>query len=70
MVAPVGDHGFGTMIRLAFGQDNPNASLYVVLIGGVCLILAAICVSFVHDVGGERDRAAARAAGAKEAVPA
>ncbi|HJQ21416.1 MAG TPA: MFS transporter [Gemmatimonadaceae bacterium] len=42
---------FGPLIRSAFGADNPNAPLYVVMIGGVCLIVAAICVVFVKDVG-------------------
>jgi maltose/moltooligosaccharide transporter len=42
---------FGPVIRVAFGQDNPNAPLYVVMAGGVCLLIAAACVAFVVDVG-------------------
>ena len=45
---------FGPLIRLVFGQDNPNAPLYVVMLGGVSLLAAAACVTFVRDVG-ERD---------------
>jgi maltose/moltooligosaccharide transporter len=44
--------GFGPFIRMAFGADNPRAPLYVVMIGGVCLLIAAACVGFVRDVGG------------------
>jgi maltose/moltooligosaccharide transporter len=43
--------GFGPLIRLAFGEGNPNAPLYLVLIGGVCLATAAACVGLVRDVG-------------------
>jgi len=43
--------GFGPVIRLAFGEGNPNAPLYVVLLGGVCLLTAAACVGLVRDVG-------------------
>ncbi|MDQ4080170.1 MAG: hypothetical protein M3125_05370, partial [Gemmatimonadota bacterium] len=46
--------GFGPLIRMVFGENNPNAPLYVVLLGGVLLLVASICVAFVHDVG-ERD---------------
>jgi len=50
---------FGPLIRLVFGESNPNAPLYVVMLGGVSLLIAAICVGFVNDVGGrdvpERD---------------
>src|SRR5437868_6336204 len=42
---------FGPMIRTLFGETNPNAPLYVVMMGGACLITAAVCVSFVRDVG-------------------
>jgi maltose/moltooligosaccharide transporter len=45
---------FGRLIRLAFGEDNPDASLYMVLLGGVSLLVAAACVTMVRDVG-ERD---------------
>ncbi|NJD11230.1 MAG: SLC45 family MFS transporter [Gemmatimonadetes bacterium] len=41
---------FGPLIRLAFGRDNPNSALYMVLIGGVCLIIAALLVARVQDV--------------------
>ena len=44
--------GFGSMIRLLFGRDNPNAPLYVVMMGGCSLILAAACVALVRDPGG------------------
>jgi maltose/moltooligosaccharide transporter len=44
--------GFGPLIRVAFGERNPNAPLYVVMLGGVCLLVAAACVRFVRDVGG------------------
>jgi maltose/moltooligosaccharide transporter len=43
---------FGPLIRLVFGEGNPNAPLYVVMLGGVSLLAAAVCVGFVHDVGG------------------
>ncbi len=42
---------FGPVIRNLFGPDNPNAPLYVVMAGGAFLLLAALCVSFVRDVG-------------------
>jgi maltose/moltooligosaccharide transporter len=43
--------GFGPAIRLLFGKDNPNAPLYVVMLGGVCLLTAAACVAMVREVG-------------------
>ena len=42
---------FGPFIRLAFGEGNPNAPLYVVMMGGVSLLVAAACVAFVRDLG-------------------
>jgi maltose/moltooligosaccharide transporter len=44
--------GFGPLIRLVFGEANPNAPLYVVMLGGVFLLTAAACVGLVNDVGG------------------
>jgi maltose/moltooligosaccharide transporter len=43
--------GFGPFIRTALGEGNPNAPLYVVLLGGAFLLTAAACVGFVQDVG-------------------
>jgi maltose/moltooligosaccharide transporter len=43
--------GFGPLIRLAFGEGNPNAPLYVVLMGGASLLVAALAVPWVDDVG-------------------
>jgi maltose/moltooligosaccharide transporter len=42
--------GFGWLIRLAFGADNVNAPLYMVMIGGGCLFAAALAVLGVRDV--------------------
>jgi maltose/moltooligosaccharide transporter len=41
--------GFGPVTRALFGRDNPNAPLYTVMLGGVCLLIAAVCVSLVDD---------------------
>ena len=41
---------FGPVIRAAFGTDNPNAPMYVVMAGGAFLTLAAISVLLVDDV--------------------
>lgn len=41
---------FGPLIRAVFGVDNPNTSLYLVMMGGVFMLIAAACVSFVDDV--------------------
>jgi maltose/moltooligosaccharide transporter len=41
---------FGPLIRLFFGADNPRSSLYVVLIGGGFMLLAALLVTRVDDV--------------------
>jgi maltose/moltooligosaccharide transporter len=43
--------GFGPFTRAVFGADNPQAPLYVVMIGGGCLLLAALLVGRVQDVG-------------------
>jgi maltose/moltooligosaccharide transporter len=43
--------GFGPLIRLVFGQGNPNAPLDVVMLGGACLLAASACVALVRDVG-------------------
>jgi len=40
---------FGPLTRALFGADNPNTALYVVMLGGLCMIVAAVCVQFVHD---------------------
>jgi maltose/moltooligosaccharide transporter len=43
--------GFGPLSRLLFGAGNPDAPVYFVMLGGVCLLAASACVSFVDDVG-------------------
>src|SRR6185369_14607121 len=43
---------FGPMTRTLFGQDNPNTPLYTVMLGGVCMIVAAALVARVHDPEG------------------
>ena len=60
---------FGPLIRLAFGESNPDAPLYVVMAGGLCLATAAACVALVDDVG-SRDvpEGAVIAADAREAL--
>ena len=40
---------FGPLIRGVFGTDNPNAPLYMVMAGGVSLLVAAAAVLLVHD---------------------
>lgn len=44
--------GFGPLTRWLFGENNPNAPLYVVMLGGASLLAASACVTFVRDVGG------------------
>jgi maltose/moltooligosaccharide transporter len=43
--------GFGPAILLILGPGNPNTPLYVVMFGGVSLLIAAVAVAFVRDVG-------------------
>ncbi|HEY0080269.1 MAG TPA: MFS transporter [Pyrinomonadaceae bacterium] len=45
---------FGRVIRAVFGENNPTAPLYVVMAGGVFLLLAALMVLRVRDEA-ERD---------------
>jgi len=42
---------FGRIIRALFGENNPNSSLYMVMAGGVSLLVAAACVLLVRDDG-------------------
>jgi maltose/moltooligosaccharide transporter len=46
----VASFAFGPTIRAVFGPDNPRAPLFVVMAGGVFLLIAAACVSLVRDV--------------------
>jgi maltose/moltooligosaccharide transporter len=45
---------FGWIIRNVFGEDNPRSPLYMVVFGGLCLLIAAILVTRVSDVA-DRD---------------
>jgi maltose/moltooligosaccharide transporter len=47
---------FGPLTRFLFGQDNPNTPLYTVMLGGVCLLIAAACVTLVRETEGEASR--------------
>jgi maltose/moltooligosaccharide transporter len=42
---------FGPIIRAIFGPDNPRSPMFVVMAGGVFLLLAAVSVLLVKDVG-------------------
>ena len=42
--------GFRPVIRILFGADNPNSPLYVVMMGGVFMIIAALAVLRVDDL--------------------
>jgi maltose/moltooligosaccharide transporter len=46
----VASFAFGPTIRAVFGPDNPRAPLFVVMAGGVFLLIAAACVALVRDV--------------------
>jgi maltose/moltooligosaccharide transporter len=47
----VASFAFGPVIRAVFGPDNPNAPMFVVIAGGVFLLIAALTVLLVQDVG-------------------
>jgi maltose/moltooligosaccharide transporter len=42
---------FGPIIRALFGSENHNAPLYMVMFGGVFMLIAALLVTRVQDVG-------------------
>ena len=42
---------FGPLIRAVFGAENHNAPLYMVMLGGVFMLMAALLVTRVEDVG-------------------
>ena len=42
---------FGPIIKNIFGEGSTTAPLYVVMAGGLFMLLAAVCVLFVNDVG-------------------
>jgi maltose/moltooligosaccharide transporter len=42
---------FGRLSRALFGEGNPSAPLYFVMLGGVCLLAASACVWIVRDDG-------------------
>ena len=41
---------FGPIIKAIFGENSIIAPLYVVITGGVFMLIAAACVLFVNDV--------------------
>jgi maltose/moltooligosaccharide transporter len=59
---------FGPLIRSVFGADNPRASLYMVMAGGVCMLIAAAAVLLVHDAGDAVDAAGLMDADEHEAL--
>ena len=48
---------FGPLTRLLFGENNFNAPLYTVMLGGLSLLAAAACVTFVQDDEGRTSAA-------------
>lgn len=50
--------GFKHLIRLLFGADNPNTPQYMVVLGGISLLIAAVLVMRVRDDGDAAPEAA------------
>ena len=48
----IASFAFGPVIRAIFGPDNPNSPMFVVMAGGVFLLLAAVSVVLVKDTAG------------------
>src|SRR5262245_15648905 len=46
----IASFAFGPVIRAIFGSDNPRSPMFVVMAGGVFLLLAAMSVLLVKDV--------------------
>ena len=46
----IASFAFGPIICAVFGTGNPESPLYVVMSGGVFMLIAAVCVLFVRDV--------------------
>lgn len=42
---------FGPIIKAVFGEGSTTAPLYVVMTGGLFMLIAAVCVLLVNDVG-------------------
>jgi maltose/moltooligosaccharide transporter len=61
---------FGPLSRAVFGEGNPNAPLYFVILGGLCLLAASASVWLVTDVGGSVPERAVVDADAHEAFGA
>jgi len=43
---------FGPLIRWIWGPNNPRSPLYVVLVGGCFMLIAALLVARVRELGG------------------
>jgi maltose/moltooligosaccharide transporter len=59
----IASFAFGPVIRSIFGPDNPRSPMFVVMAGGVFLLLAAINVLLVKDVADKNVPEAAVVAG-------
>jgi maltose/moltooligosaccharide transporter len=59
----IASFAFGPVIRAIFGPDNPRSPMFVVMAGGVFLLLAAISVLLVKDVADKNVSEAAVVAG-------
>ncbi|HEV8141042.1 MAG TPA: MFS transporter [Pyrinomonadaceae bacterium] len=59
----IASFAFGPVIRAIFGPDNPRSPMFVVMAGGVFLLLAAISVLLVKDVADKNVPEAAVVAG-------
>ena len=59
---------FGRLSRALFGEGNPQAPLYFVMLGGACLLTASACVWLVRDAGGDVPEGAVIRGDAHEAL--
>ncbi len=59
---------FGWLVRTIFGENNPNTPLYVVMLGGVFMLIAALLVVRVEDVADREINERAVMAGDREQV--
>ena len=44
---------FKPLMRAVFGEGSQIGPMYIVMLGGVCMLVAAACMAFVRDAGGD-----------------